>query len=555
MDFNVSEHRCRRRDWYRRRLESNTSPVTTCTGLNPIPPELWMLPYWIPFHPARLWCHCRMVYLPMSYIWGRKEECTAPLTDLTRAIREEIYATPYDEVNWDAARNYVCPLDLYAAHPPLLVVLNKLLVMYEKISSWGPFRRIKQGGVAFAGAYIDAEDSQTNFIDIGPVNKFMNLLSVFYRHGRDSDRFQNHLARIEDYLWVAEDGMKVQGYNGSQLWDTAFFGQALLESGVIDRFRRCAQGINRFVRDTQVEDDVDDRAQYFRHISRGGWPFSTADHGWPIADCTSEGLKVALGLRRLPWIKDAIPRSRCEDALNVILSLQNDDGGWATYENTRGWRWYEQLNPAEIFGDIMIDYSYVELSTACITGLVQFAAEFPDCRTEEVQRAIRRGKKFVAGVQREDGSWYGSWGVCFTYATWFGIEGLLAAGEDRKSPRVRRACEFLLSKQEADGGWGESYLSCVTRKYSHNKQEGSQVVNTAWALLGLMAAHDPDREAVERGIRFLIARQRPSGDWPQQSISGVFNRTCGITYSQYRNIFPLWALARYNGEYDVDESE
>ena len=105
------------------------------------------------------------------------------------------------------------------------------------------------------------------------------------------------------------------------------------------------------------------RLTYYRHVSEGGWPFSTAAHGWPISDCTAEGLKAVLLLRDHPAVcgADAITKpisdQRLFNALNVLLTLQNVDGGWATYENNRGYGWYEWLNPSEVFGDIMIDYS------------------------------------------------------------------------------------------------------------------------------------------------------------------------------------------------------
>ena len=109
------------------------------------------------------------------------------------------------------------------------------------------------------------------------------------------------------------------------------------------------------------------RRRYYRHLSHGGWPFSTAAHGWPISDCTAEGLKAVLALRvdrgLVGGLSDkalaSIPDQRLFAAVEVLLTLQNSDGGWATYENNRGYGWYETLNPSEVFGDIMIDYSYV----------------------------------------------------------------------------------------------------------------------------------------------------------------------------------------------------
>ena len=116
------------------------------------------------------------------------------------------------------------------------------------------------------------------------------------------------------------------------------------------------------------------------------------------------------------------------------------------------------------------------------------------------------------------------------------------AGESH-SVEARKGCEFLLSKQHADGSWGESYLSSVHKKYIPHRE--GQVINTSWALLGVTACGYPAQEAVDKGIRFLLDKQETNGDWPQQSISGVFNFNCMISYSNYRNIFPLWALGRY----------
>lgn len=83
------------------------------------------------------------------------------------------------------------------------------------------------------------------------------------------------------------------------------------------------------------------------------------------------------------------------------------DEGWATYENNRGFGWYEELNPSEVFGDIMIDYSYVECSMASLTALAEFHERFPCHRTAEITFAIRRGADFIKSIQRDDGSWYG----------------------------------------------------------------------------------------------------------------------------------------------------
>eukprot|EP01042_Synura_sphagnicola_P032021 gene32021-41213_t len=179
----------------------------------------------------------------------------------------------------------------------------------------------------------------------------------------------------------------------------------------------------------------------------------------------------------------------------------------------------------------MIDYSYVECTSACVTALALFLQSgYTDYRYAEVKRAIEVGRVFLYSIQREDGSWYGSWGVCFTYGTWFGIEGLLAAGETPSGSKgIKKAVTFLLSKQREDGGWGESYVACVDKAYPADGTgfpEGSGVVQTAWALLGLLAGNtDKPQEiaAIHRAAEFLMKKQLEDGDWAQEAITGVFN--------------------------------
>lgn len=116
------------------------------------------------------------------------------------------------------------------------------------------------------------------------------------------------------------------------------------------------------------------------------------------------------------------------------------------------------------------------------------------------RKSIKEGIKYIKSIQRKDGSWKGSWGVCFTYAIWFGIEALAGIGEFASNSECsRKACEFLLTKQNADGGWGESFNSCVTMEYVQHP-DGSQVVNTAWSVIALLIAKYPDRKYIQRGV-------------------------------------------------------
>ncbi|CAJ1958394.1 unnamed protein product [Cylindrotheca closterium] len=543
-------------------------------GHNSVPPEMWLLPNWFPFHPGRMWCHARMVYLPMGYLYGSQFVYEDAETDATiQSLRSELYCENYINISWVKTRHWVSPLDDYSPIPLMMKTMQNLLACYENWDIFQPFKRFfREKGIKFSLKYIHAEDKQTNYIDIGPVNKVLNMISHYHATGNDLNdpTVVDHMMRVQDYLWIAEDGMKMQGYNGSQCWDTSFCAQALFEANLLDEFPGVSRKIWNYLERTQIlSTEVSQsspaykyeaneyRNMYYRHISEGGWPFSTSAHGWPISDCTSEGLKAVLCLLRTKCIQDSlkdkrivcISEQRLYKAINVLLTYQNEDGGWATYENNRGWGWYEQLNPSEVFGDIMIDYSYVECSMATLTALVDFREMYPHHRPNDIQQSINKGHSFLKSVQREDGSWYGSWACCFTYGTFFGIEGLVKCGESLDSTAIVRACKFLLQHQRKNGGWGEDFTSCYDKDYAKNGMkrygdEGSGVVNTAWALLGLSIAKYDDVDAIRRGVQYLMKRQLPSGDWPQEGISGVFNRSVGITYTAYRNVFPIWALGR-----------
>ncbi|UOA09350.1 terpene cyclase/mutase family protein [Methylobacter sp. S3L5C] len=512
-------------------------------GFNSLFPEMWLFPKWLPVHPWRYWCHTRMVYLPMAYCYA--ERIKVPENALILSLRQELYNEAFETIDWPKQRTTVCEKDCYTTPSPVLKWMNFFTNNYEKCKL--PWLRKK--ATDYILKYLNAEDEQTNYLNIGPVNKAINSICIWHAYGKDSEQFKKHVARWYDYLWVAEDGMKMSGYNGSQLWDTAFSTRAILESDLGKLFPATLEKSYQFIDLSQIKSEHATHTEFFRHPMIGSWPFSTAEQGWPVADCTAEGLSATLALHHSGLVKPIIDEQRIKQAIDTLLSYQNADGGWATYELTRSAKWLEKLNPSEVFADIMIDYSWTECTAACVISLLEIQEDYPEYKSSEIHKAVSTGLSFIVKQQKTDGSWYGGWAVCFTYATWFGIEAIgKAKGKGYCDDAIlvdsiNKACAFLVSRQKTDGGWGETFESCS--KLVYTEAATSQVVNTAWALLALMAANFGDKKIIENGINMLLKRQSDIGDWPQENISGVFNYNCMITYSNYRNIFPIWALSRY----------
>ena len=464
----------------------------------------------------------RQVFLPMSFIWSKR--WSYPLTTLTMELRKELFTEPWDTINFAAHRNSIHPRDNYHPKTWILNQINWLLVNVYK-----PFLRtesIKRAAEAWTYKLIEMEDANTDYSNLGPVNGPMNLLCCYIQEGPDAYSVRRHRQRMEDFLWVKNEGMLMNGTNGVQNWDTAFAIQAVMDAGLAEdpKWRPMLIKALEYLEDQQTLENCVDQEKCYRHPTKGAWGFSNKDQGYTVSDCTSEAVKSILMLQNVPGMPKLVSDERIKLAIDIILTMQNASGGCASYEPTRGSELLEYLNSAEVFGRIMVEYDYPECTTACVTALELFKKHYPDYRSADIETFINRALIYIRKAQRADGSWYGSWGICFTYAGMFALESLNAIGETyENSERVQRACKFFLDRQMEDGGWGESYRSCETGVYTPH--ENSQVVQTAWVCIALMEAGYPDVEPIRKAITLIMERQLRNGEWPQEAIEGVFNKS------------------------------
>ena len=489
-------------------------------AVNPVPPELWLLPDWVPIAPWRWWIHMRQVFLPMSYIWSKR--FIGPSTPLTQQLRQELYVQPYESIKFAAHRNSISPFDNYHPKTWVLNFINLFLVFV-----WIPLLRtasLAQKAEAWVWRLVQYEDENTDYAGLGPVNAPINTLCCFIEEGPDSLSFSRHLDRLNDYMWVKNEGMLMNGTNGVQVWDTAFTIQAVVEAGLADdpKWKPMLTNALNYLDNEQIREEVKDREICYRQSRKGAWPFSTKIQGYTVSDCTAEALKAILQLQIMYSYTPVVSDERLRDAVDILLTMQNEkSGGFASYEPQRGSEYMELLNAAEVFGRIMVEYDYPECTTAVVTVLSLFQ-KFSNYRSAEIKKAKEKALQYIRDAQSKEGSWYGSWGICFTYAGMFALESLASVGEVyANSDRSKRGCDFLLSNQMADGGWGESYKGCEEKRYIHH--EKSQVVQTAWACIALMEAEYPEKAPIKKALTLIMSRQQRNGEWLQEAIEGVFN--------------------------------
>jgi len=316
----------------------------------------------------------------------------------------------------------------------------------------------------------------------------------------------------------------------SPVWDTAYALFALGESGVPPTDPRMVKA-GDWMLQRQVR-NPGDWAVKNKKGRPGGWYFEFNNEFYPDVD---DSAMVCLALGHVEHPNGRYQRESVQRAIDWMLSMQCKDGGWASFDKDNDKMVFQYIPFAD--HNAMLDPATVDITGRMLEMLAMYGYD-------KNHPAVKKALKFVRSEQEPDGAWFGRWGVNYLYGTSLVLRGLEAMGVDHHEPYVQQAAEWLRMVQNPDGGWGESCES-----YDDPSKKGigeSTPSQTAWAIMGLLAAQDTRSDSVARGIAYLLRTQRKDGSWDEPYYTGTgFPRVFYLMYHLYRQFFPLIALTTY----------
>ncbi len=479
-----------------------------------MPVEIMLLPRRFPFHLAKVSYWSRTVIAPLLVLMALKPRARNPRgVD----VRELFTADPEAETGY-----LVNPTGKKLGD--LLLAFDRLLRKAEPYFPKASRRRAIDAAIRFVTERLNGEDG------LGGIFPAMaNAVMAFDRLGyaRDHADYKIALQAIEKLTVRLENRTYCQPCL-SPIWDTSLAALAMMEAGEANAGPAMRNAM-RWMTERQILHVAGDWAWARPGLRPGGWAFQYRNDYYPDVDDTAV---VAMALDR----SDArAHRESLSRAAEWVVGMQSKNGGWGSFDADNTYYYLNNIPFAD--HGALLDPPTSDVSARCVSMLTQMGYG-------REHRVVARGLRFLRREQEADGSWFGRWGTNYIYGTWSVLCALNAAGEDMRAPHVRKAVAWLKSRQREDGGFGEDGASY----WSHRRAEAkaSTASQTAWALLGLMAAGETNCPEVSRGIAYLLNAPRSGARWEEEWYTAVgFPRVFYLRYHGYAAYFPLWALARY----------
>ncbi len=471
-----------------------------------MPPELIFLPSWFPLNVYDWACWARQTIVPLTIVGA------------LRPVR----SLPFDVSELRTGRRPVKPREGLPGWSEVFGTLDRALHVYEK----RPLKGLRQAALRRAADWIVArQERDGSWGGIQPPWVYSLMALNLLGYDLDHPVMKRGLDGLERFTIRDEKGRRLEACQ-SPVWDTVLALNALADAGLPADHPALVRGAGWLLGE-EIKGPGDWRVRR-PHLAPGGWAFEFDNDGYPDIDDTAE---VVLALRRIahPDAGPAIDR-----AVRWMTGMVSSDGGFGAFDadNTR------ELCTKLPFCDFG---AVIDPPSADVTAhVVEALAAHGMARAPVTKRAV----VWLLKAQEPDGSWFGRWGANYVYGTGAVVPALIAAGVRRGKPPIRRAVAWLEAHQNADGGWGEDLRSYDDPAGWSGRGE-STASQTAWALLALLAAGERSA-AVDRGVAWLAAHQRPDGTWDEDRFTGTgFPGDFYINYHLYRLVFPVSALGRY----------
>jgi squalene-hopene/tetraprenyl-beta-curcumene cyclase len=483
-------------------------------GVPFLPVEIVLLPRWFPFHLQKVSYWSRTVMVPLAVLCSLKVSAQNPRSV---SVRELFVTAPEHE------RDYF----------PVRSRLNRAFTTLDALGRAGerklPASRRRMAIVRAARWFIARLNGIDGLGGIFPamVNAYQALAALGYGYDHPY-RVQTRTA-LRNLLVHRPQSTLCQPCV-SPVWDTALASLALQEVGG-DRANTSAEAALDWLVSRQLPDGaVGDWRAVRPGVRGGGWPFQFANPHYPDLDDTA-AVAWAMTRTRNPRRYDASLTS----ALDWIVGMQSRNGGFGAFDADNTFRYLNEIPFAD--HGALLDPPTSDVSGRCALALARVG------RAGD-QVALTRCLEFIRREQEAAGAWYGRWGTNYLYGTWSVLAALAQTRRGADASCVAKAAAWLKSRQNADGGWGESCASYWDGR-PIARADASTACQTAWALLGLLEAGEGDSPEVRRGVAYLVRRQH-EGTWDDPWFNAPgFPRVFFLKYHGYGRYFPLWALARY----------